>query len=77
MLFNTAAVRNFLIAIVGLLLLAVGARIVGRSHRADYAETARTSVNAIVGLVFVAMGAGAVAVVTFGQKVIDTFGIGK
>ncbi len=63
---NINGLQAFLISVVGLLIIVVGAGIVMSSRKGDMAKTANTSVIAIIGLVFVAMGAGTVAVVALG-----------
>jgi len=55
----------------------VGIRIISRSNRADFAEVARTSANALIGIVFLAVGAGTFAIVAFGDSVLRFLGIGR
>lgn len=59
---NIDAVRTLLLGIAALLIVVVGVRIISRSGKADYAEVARTSANTIIGIVFLAVGAGAFAI---------------
>jgi hypothetical protein len=70
---NISGLQAFLISVVGLLIIVVGAGIVMSSRKGDMAKTANTSVIAIIGLVFVAMGAGTVAVVALGSSVLHLF----
>jgi hypothetical protein len=70
---NINGLQAFLISVVGLLVIVVGAGIVMSSRKGDMAKTANTSVIAIIGLVFVAMGAGTVAVVALGSSVLHLF----
>ena len=74
-LFNDQAVRDVLLVVAGIVTMVVGSSIISRSKKADYAEVARTSVNSVIGLVIVAMGAGAVGVVAFGQKIAGWLGL--
>ena len=70
---NVTGLQAFLISVVGLLIIVVGAGIVLSSRKGDMAKTANTSVIAIIGIVFVAMGAGTVAVVALGSSVLHLF----
>lgn len=70
---NISGLQAFLISVVGLLVIVVGAGIVMSSRKGDMAKTANTSAIVIIGLVFVAMGAGTVAVVAFGSSVLNVF----
>jgi hypothetical protein len=70
---NISGLQAFLISVVGLLIIVVGAGIVMSSRKGDMAKTANTSAIAIIGIVFVAMGAGTVAVVALGSSVLHVF----
>jgi hypothetical protein len=70
---NISGLQAFLISVVGLLIIVVGAGIVMSSRKGDMARTANTSAIAIIGIVFVAMGAGTVAVVALGSSVLHVF----
>ena len=74
---NVDAVRTLLLGLAALLIIVVGIRIISRSNRADYGEVARTSMNAIIGIVFLAVGAGTFAIVAFGESVLNFLGIGQ
>lgn len=69
---NDTAIRNFLIVIAGLLIMVVGIMILAKSSRAQFSETARISANAMIGVMLVAAGAGALLLVAFGQSIIET-----
>ena len=70
---NISGLQAFLISVVGLLIIVVGAGIIMSSRKGDMARTANTSAIAIIGIVFVAMGAGTVAVVALGSSVLHVF----
>jgi hypothetical protein len=72
---NVEAVRTLLLGLAALAIIVVGIRIISRSKKADFSETARISVNAIVGIVFLAVGAGTFAIVAFGESVLEFLGI--
>jgi hypothetical protein len=74
---NIDAVRTLLLGIAALLIVVVGIRIISRSGSADYAEVARTSANTIIGIVFLAVGAGAFAIIAFGESILAFLGIGQ
>ncbi|MGH9118663.1 MAG: hypothetical protein ACRD0A_12550 [Acidimicrobiales bacterium] len=76
-MFNVDAVRTLLLGLAALLIIVVGIRIISRSNQADMAEVARTSANAVIGIVFLAVGAGTFAVVAFGDSVLRFLGIGQ
>ena len=76
-MFNVDAVRTLLLGMAALLIIIVGIRIISRSNRADFGEVARTSANAVIGIVFLAVGAGTFAIVAFGESVLDFLGIGS
>jgi hypothetical protein len=69
---NTENIVRLLIALVGVALLFVGLSVIMGSKRAQYSETARTSVNALAGIMLVALGAGSFALVAFGSKIVRT-----
>lgn len=69
---NDAAIRNLLIVVAGLLIMVVGIMILAKSSKAQFSETARISANAIIGVMLVAAGAGALLLVAFGQSIIET-----
>lgn len=75
-LFNMSAVQTLLISLAGLALLWIGIVVIGKSKRADYSETVKIGFNAVVGIVLCAAGAGALAVVAFGGRVLEFFGFG-
>lgn len=55
---NTVNIVRLLVALVGVALLFVGLSVIMGSKRAQYSETARTSVNALAGIMLVALGLG-------------------
>ena len=71
-MFNDETIRNVLIVIGGLVLMFVGIQVMAASRRAEFSEVARTAVTSLVGVVIMAAGAGALLLVAFGQKVIET-----
>ena len=74
---NVDAVRTLLLGLAALLIIVVGIRIISRSNRADFGEVARTSANALIGIVFLAVGAGTFAIVAFGDRSSQFLGIGQ
>jgi hypothetical protein len=76
-MFNVDAVRTLLLGLAALLIIVVGIRIISRSGKADYSEVARTSANTLIGIVFLAIGAGTFAIVAFGDSVLQFLGIGQ
>jgi len=68
--------RTLLVAVFGLAVIVAGIRVVGRAHRQDTAEVMRTSFGVVVGMVIAAVGLGALAIATFGQKVLALLGLG-
>jgi hypothetical protein len=70
---NVSGLQAFLISVVGLLIIVVGAGIIMSSRKGDMSRTANTSAIAIIGIVFVAMGAGTVAVVSLGSSLLHVF----
>lgn len=70
---NISGLQALLISIGGLVIIVVGLAIVASSRKGDMAKTASTSAIALIGIVFMAMGAGAVAVVAFGSDLLDVF----
>ncbi|NDL60962.1 hypothetical protein [Phytoactinopolyspora mesophila] len=69
---NDASIRNFLIVVAGLVLMGVGIAVLASSRRAQFSEVARTGVNALVGVIILAAGAGALLLVAFGESVLET-----
>lgn len=69
---NVSGIQGFLLGLVGIAVIIVGLKIIFGAKKAQFSETANTSLNTIIGLTFVAIGVGAVAVVGLGQWVVDT-----
>ena len=68
-LLNNQGIVKFLLGVGGIIIIITGASILGSARKADMAKTANTSLNTIIGMVFMAVGAGAVSVVAFGTKI--------
>ena len=68
-LLNNQGIIKFLLGVGGIIIIITGASILGSARKADMAKTANTSLNTIIGMVFMAVGAGAVSVVAFGTKI--------
>ena len=68
---NVSGIQAFLLSIAGIAIVWVGIRIIGSSKRAQMSETANTSMNAVIGIVFVAIGLGAVAILGLGSDLVD------
>lgn len=69
---NDTAIRNTLIVIAGLVLMFVGVMVMASSKKAQFSEVARTGVNSLVGVIIFAAGAGALLLVAFGQRILET-----
>jgi hypothetical protein len=68
-LLNNQGIIKVLLGVGGIIIIITGASILGSARKADMAKTANTSLNTIIGMVFMAVGAGAVSVVAFGTKI--------
>lgn len=75
-IWQPSAVQKVLMAVFGLVLIIAGIRLGGRSHNAQYHETARTGFNVFVSIVIVAIGLGSIGYSAFGKQILTTFGIG-
>ena len=69
---NDAAIRNTIIVIAGLALMVIGVAVIASSKKAQFSEVAKTGVNSMVGIILLAAGAGALVLVTLGQRILDT-----
>ena len=69
------AIQVLLVSLAGLALVWVGIIVIGRSKKADYSDTMRIGFNAVVGIVLVAAGAGAVTFAVLGERILDFLGI--
>ncbi|QDP94805.1 hypothetical protein FOE78_01720 [Microlunatus elymi] len=74
-MFDEGKIQTLLLAVFGLVVIAVGIAIAAGAKRAQYSETARVGFNTMVSIVIVAVGLGAVGVAAFGGKVLDALGI--
>lgn len=74
-MFDQAKVQTLLLAVFGLVVVAVGIAIAASAKRAQYSETARVGFNTIVAIVIVAMGMGAIGFAAFGKQVLSALGI--
>lgn len=66
---------KILVAVIGLLFFVLAARLVAGAKKAQYNETARMGFNAVIAMVFVAIGAGAIGFAAFGGKILTALGI--
>ncbi|MPZ60155.1 MAG: hypothetical protein GEU93_02430 [Propionibacteriales bacterium] len=73
--FDLNAIQVLLVSLAGLALVWVGIVVIGRSKKADYSDTVRIGFNAVVGIVLVAAGAGAVTFAVLGRRILDFLGI--
>lgn len=64
-----------LLGLFGLIILVVAVKIAAGAKKAQYADTARTSANVFVAMVFLAIGLGAITYASFGKKILAAFGI--
>ena len=64
-----------LIGLFGLVILVIALKLAAGAKKAQYADTARTSANVAVAMVFVAVGLGAVSAAAFGSTILSSFGI--
>ena len=70
-----SATSKILLGVFGLVILLVAVQIAAKSKKAQYADTARTSANVFVAIVFLAIGSGAIAYAAFGTQILQAFGI--
>jgi NADH:ubiquinone oxidoreductase subunit 2 (subunit N) len=70
---NEAGIQEFLLTVVGIAVAIVGVKIIFGSKKAQFSDTANTSINTLIGLVFVAIGFGTVAVLGLGSALVDQF----
>lgn len=73
---NLGPLESLILGIIGLAIMLAGASVIMKSNRNQYAETARVGFNVFVGIVIVALGAGTVALVAFGERILRAFGLG-
>ena len=69
------SVGKILLGVFGLVILLVAVRIASGAKKAQYADTARTSANVFIAMVFLAIGFGAVAYAAFGRQILGALGI--
>jgi hypothetical protein len=74
-MFDEGKIQTLLLAVFGLVVIAVGIAIAAGAKRAQYSETARVGFNTMVSIVIVPVGLGAVGVAAFGGKVLTALGI--
>ena len=68
-------VGKILVGVFGLVILLVAVKIAAGAKKAQYADTARTSANVFIAMVFLAIGLGAVGYAAFGGKILHAFGV--
>lgn len=76
-MFDITKTQALMFGIGGLVIIALGIYIVGTARRAKNSEVAQISINGLIGIVFMAIGGGALSIAVFGKKVIDFLGIGS
>lgn len=74
-MFDATKVQTLLLSVFGLVIICAGIGLVARARRNDYAETARTGFNVIIGIVVASLGLGTIAVAAFGKKLLQSFGV--
>ena len=75
-MFDQGKVETLLVAVFGLVVIAVGIALAAGAKKAQYSETARVGFNTVVAIVIVAIGMGAIGVATLGKKILSAFGVG-
>lgn len=75
-MFDLSKVETLLLSVGGLVIIVLGIVIVTSAKKAKNSEVASTALNGLIGIVFMAVGAGALTISVFGKKILDTFGIG-
>lgn len=73
-MFSEANLQRLMVVVMGLAVSFAAITIVSRSRRADYAETARITVNTFIGIALFALGAGGVAYGVFGKRILQFLG---
>ncbi len=71
---NFDTLEGKLITIAGIVIIVVGIAMAVGSKRADYKETARTSVNVLAAIAIITIGA-TFALIGFGRNLLRFFGI--
>jgi hypothetical protein len=75
-MFDEGKVQTLLLAVFGLVVIAVGIGLAANAKRAQYSETARVGFNTMVAIVMVAIGMGAIGFAAFGRSILAALGIG-
>ncbi len=73
-MFSAENLEQLMTVVMGLAVCLAAITIVSRSKRADYAETARITVNTFIGMALFALGAGGVAYGVFGKRILQFLG---
>ena len=74
-MFTETNLQRLMVVLMGLLICFAAITIVSRSKRADYAETARITVNTFIGIALFALGAGGIAYAAFGKQILQFLGV--
>ncbi|MGV8909323.1 MAG: hypothetical protein ACOH1Y_10100 [Propionicimonas sp.] len=73
---NISTMQGLLVSLGGLAVILLGVSIVAAAKKAKNSEVAQTALNGVVGIIFIAIGAGAVALVAWGKSLMTMLGIG-
>ena len=74
-MFTEYNLQRLMVVLMGLAVCFAAISIVSRSKRADYAETARITVNTFIGIALFSLGAGGIAFATFGKQILQFLGV--
>jgi|GEM_PF-3583418 len=75
-MFDLDKTQMLLLGVGGLVVMVLGISIVSMARKAKNSEIAQTALNGLIGIVFMAIGAGALSFAVFGKKVVEFFGFG-
>ncbi len=73
-MFTETNLERLMTVLMSLVVCFAAITIAARSKRADYAETARITVNTFIGIALFALGAGGIVFASFGKQILAFLG---
>lgn len=72
---NFDTIQKTLIAVLSLVLIVAGMKVIGKSQKQDYAETTRVGFNVLVGIIIAALGIIGISFGVFGKQLLGLVGV--
>lgn len=73
---DLSKIQTLLLSIFGIVIIIAAISLAAKSKKAQYSDTARTSVTVFAAIIIAGIGLGAITISTFGSKILTQLGVG-